>query len=361
MRISKRATTVTLALTTTAVVVTAAVVHSSGAGGAADAEIAAGGGGYCVDMPDAIGLYPGNPVTQMGFRVGKVDSVQQRGDHVRVDFELDAGRRYPADVRVVTRSKSLLADRSLELVGNYTTGPALRPTECVPMSRSYTPKSISEIAGSAADFIDALSTAGDGSVQGAIGGVHTALDGTGAAMSAMLSHAAAAAAGPDQVTADIGASIMNMAPLTENALREWDRIGSILDRMPQVAAEGTELFRFVARFDRGIGWLVAVIYDIQRKYGAELWPIMHGPVADVIRLAATRAPDLAHLYGTIPSVVTAVNYQEQSTGGLSVPFRPPSVPVDPVLCGLLGPHCENNEFAPGTVNLLSLVAWKAAT
>ncbi|MFI9411384.1 MlaD family protein [Nocardia gamkensis] len=355
MRVSKKSIAVTLAVAATTVIATATIVRHSGTADAEGAEPADGGEGYCVDMPDAIGLYPGNPVTQMGFRVGAVSAVQQRGDHVRIEFELDGGRRYPADVQVVTRSKSLLADRSLELVGNYTAGPSLRPGDCVPRERAHTPKSISEIAGSAADFIDALSAAGDDSVQGSIAGLNTALDGTSAAMNSMLSHAAAAASSPDQVTADIGAAIMNMAPLTQDALRDWDRISSILDRMPQIAAQGTELFGYVARFDRGIGWLVAVIYDIQRRYGDQLWPLMHGPVADVISLAATRAPDLAQLYGSIPAVVTAVNYQQQSGGGISLPYRPPSVPIDPAVCDLLGPHCVQNEFAPGTVNLLSLI------
>ncbi|WP_067862510.1 MlaD family protein [Nocardia shimofusensis] len=355
MPISKKSAVVTLALAATALIATAAVVRQVGPADAAGAEPAGGGEGFCVDMPDAIGLYPGNPVTQMGFRVGTVSAVRQRGDHVRVEFALDEGRRYPADVQVVTRSKSLLADRSMELVGNYTAGPSLRPGSCVPRERAHTPKSISEITGSAADFIDALSAAGDGSVQGSIAGLNTALDGTGAAMHAMLTHAAAAANSPDQVTADLGSAIMNMAPLTADALRDWDRIDSILDRMPEIAAQGTELFDYVARFDRGIGWLVAVIYDIQRRYGDQLWPLMHGPVADVIALAATRAPDLAQLYGTIPAVATAMSYQQQTGGGISVPYQPPSVPVDPAVCDLLGPQCVQNEFAPGTVNLLSLI------
>jgi ABC-type transporter Mla subunit MlaD len=79
--------------------------------------------GYCADMPDSVGLYPGNPVTQMGYQVGLVKQVRPAGDHVEVTFSLDSGRRYPADVKAVTRSKSLLADRSLELVGNYDSGP----------------------------------------------------------------------------------------------------------------------------------------------------------------------------------------------------------------------------------------------
>lgn len=110
----------------------------------------------CAEMPDGIGLYPGNPVTQMGFPVGKVESVVSRGDHVEVVFTTEGGRVFPpADVQAVTRSKSILADRSLELVGNYESGgPTLEPESCIPLRNSHTPKTISEVVGSAADFIE---------------------------------------------------------------------------------------------------------------------------------------------------------------------------------------------------------------
>jgi ABC-type transporter Mla subunit MlaD len=245
---------------------------------------------------------------------------------VRITFELDGGRSFPADVQAVTRSKSLLADRSLELVGNYAGGPTLAPGTCVKLDRTHTPKSISEITGSASDFIDALSVTDEDTVESAISGLDKALDGTGTNANSMMRQAAAAARNPEQVTADIGSSIMNMAPLTEDALAHWGEITSILNQMPSVARLGTTLFGDVARFDRGVGWLVATIYDIQRNYGDDLWPLMQGPVADVIHLAATRAPDLQQLYATVPSIASAMKQQEAS-GGLAVPYQAPTVSV----------------------------------
>ncbi len=32
--------------------------------------------GYCADLPDVIGLYVGNPITQMGHQIGEVTSVR---------------------------------------------------------------------------------------------------------------------------------------------------------------------------------------------------------------------------------------------------------------------------------------------
>jgi phospholipid/cholesterol/gamma-HCH transport system substrate-binding protein len=319
-----------------------------------------GGDGFCAEMTDAIGLYVGNPVTQMGMPVGEVTGVRSAGDHVQVTFDLRSGRDYPADVQAVTRSKSLLADRTLELVGNYSGGPTLRSGECIAGSRTHTPKSISEITGSASDFIENLTKSGTDDVGGTINGLDKALAGTAPDAENMFRHAAAASKNPDQFIADIGASIANMAPLTDNALRQWPQIMSILNQMPDVASLGTELFASVSKFDRGVGWTVATIYDIQRNYGSILWPLMHGPVTDLITLAAARAPDLQKLYGMVPSIATALRQQENAAGGLSVPYKAPGVSVSAAQCRALGAACSA-EGRTGSVNLLNLILQKAAT
>ncbi|WP_245718144.1 MlaD family protein [Nocardia miyunensis] len=308
-----------------------AIAASSAVGYAAstDGGGSGGGSGFCADMPDAIGLYPGNPVTQMGYKVGKVDSVHPAGDHVRVTFTLDAGRAYPADVKAVTRSKSLLADRSLELVGNYTSGPKLAAGQCVPTSRSFAPKSISQIAGSAADFIDAMSPNDHKkSFQEAVDGFDKAMHGNGELADEMMQHAAQAMQSPNQFVADIGSIIHNMAPMSDEALRKWSTIQSILDQAPAISADGADLWPGTEKLAYGIGFTVATLYMIQRDYGSDLWPLMDGPVTDAIHLAATHSKDLAGLVDSIPSVASVLRQQSQSPGGLAVAYRPPTVQVN---------------------------------
>ncbi len=281
---------------------------------------------FCAEMPDSLGLYPGNPVTQMGYRVGRVDNVEPAGDRVIVSFSLDPGREYRADVQVVTRSKSLLADRSLELVGNYDSGPHLEPGECIPMNRSFTPKSISEIVGSAADFVDAMTPAeGDKSLAHAIGSLDTELQGQGENARAMLEHASAAAESPDQLVSDIGSSVLNMAPLTEEALHNWSTVSSLLNEVPDVVAEGIDLWPGVTKLVDGTGYLIAVLYSIQDHYGDLLWPTMHGPVSDAIHLAATRSKDLASLLDSLPSVTTVLQQQFGRPGGPTMNYQPMTV------------------------------------
>ncbi|MVU80776.1 MCE family protein [Nocardia sp. ET3-3] len=284
--------------------------------------------GYCADMPDAIGVYPGNPVTQMGYRVGSVSKVRPAGDHVEVTFSLDSGRRYPADVKAVTRSKSLLADRTVELVGNYESGPELKPGGCIPVAHSFTPKSISQIAGSAADFIDAMAPEkGSQSLQQAISGFDNALRGQGENASAMMRHAASAATSPDQLISDIGSSILDMAPLTDEALQRWSTISSILDQLPDVVAAGVNLWPGTIKLLDGVATLIAVLYNVQRNYGDMLWPLMQGGVADVIHLAATRSKDLASLLDSIPPVAAMLRQQSAGPDGPTLTYQPPTVDV----------------------------------
>lgn len=298
--------------------------------------------GFCADMPDAVGLYEGNAITQMGYQVGQVDQIQPKGDHVEVTFSLDAGRQYPADVKAVTRSKSLLADRSVELVGNYQTGPQLTAGKCISLDDAYTPKSISEIAGSAADFIDALAPAdGEDSLQTAVAGFDDALRGNDDSARALMLHASQAMSSPDQLVADIDSIVMNGAPLTEETLQRWATIRSILAQLPTVVTSGTELTPAVAQVATGIGWLGATLYDIQTNYGDDIWPFMNGQVANVIHLAASRSKDIQSLLSTVPSVAGLLRQQSASEDGLTMAYQPPTVEISPAaapqLCELVSP------------------------
>ncbi|MGW0021466.1 MlaD family protein [Rhodococcus sp. NPDC003382] len=281
---------------------------------------------YCAEMPDAVGLYPGNPVTQMGFPIGKVDSVEQRATHVEVRFTVDNGRVFPADVKAVTRSKSILADRSLELVGNYESGPQLAPETCIDRDNGYTPKTISEVVGSAADFIEALAPeAGDETIEAAISGLNEALRGQGENTRQMMIHAANAMENPDGFLADIGSSISNMAPLTEDALVHWPNLKGLFDTLPRVAEGSLGLWPGAVDVCVGLASVVALLYDIQTTYGEEIWPFVHGRAVEAIKRAAQQSGSIGDLVSTIPSMSNAVSSQTRAAGALSVEYMPPQI------------------------------------
>ncbi|MGX6511024.1 MlaD family protein [Rhodococcus sp. SJ-2] len=297
-------------------------------------------GTFCAEMPDGVGLYPGNPVTQMGFPVGKVESVTNKGTHVEVVFATDGGRAFPADVKAVTRSKSILADRSLELVGNYESGPTLQPASCIPLSNSHTPKTISEVVGSAADFIEALAPeVGGDTVAMAVSGLNESLRGQGENARTMMQHASNAMESPDRFVADIGASIENMAPLTDEALVQWAAIKRIVEVMPDIVDAGIDLWPGTIDVCVGIGWVVALLDDIQNNYGDEIWPFVHGQATDAIALAAGRAGDIGGLVSSVPDLSAAVDQQTTKAGALTAEFTAPQVTLSDAdaerLCALL--------------------------
>jgi phospholipid/cholesterol/gamma-HCH transport system substrate-binding protein len=311
----------------TAMTVSMLCATGGGAVAHADAPTQPGKGAtYCAEMPDSVGLYTGNPVTQMGFEVGIVDSIVERGDRVEVAFTIGVDRAFPADVQAVTRSKSILADRSLELVGNLTSGPALEPGTCIPLQRSHTPRTISEIVGSAADFLGELSPEGsEATVAGAVAGLAEALRGEGDNARDLVENAAAAMEDPDRMVADLGTAVAAMAPLTEQTLADWGAITSLATQLPDIATAGIDLFPGTIDVCVGIGWLVATLYDVQTRYGGEIWPFVHGPVTQAISLAAGRAGDLSGLVGAVPSLAAVLEQQSKQSGGLTVRFTPPSV------------------------------------
>ncbi|WP_189594941.1 MlaD family protein [Nocardia cerradoensis] len=277
-------------------------------------------------MADAVGLYVGNPVTQMGYKVGRVEEVRPEGDHVRVRFSLESGRNYPAGVKAVTRSKTILADRTLELVGNYESGPELRPGRCISLQDTATPKSMSEITGSASDFIDHVAPAdGTQPVEKAVDGLARSLAGNGEPARQLMEHAAQALSSPDRMVSDIGTILQSSAPLTTDALARWSNIHHVLDMMPTTLTSITYgLWPGVNDMINGLGPLIAAIYEIQTQYGSDIWPAAD-QLAQVIHVAATKAPDIQHFLEVVPPIAAFLTRTAAGEGAIQ--YRPPTVTV----------------------------------
>lgn len=223
-----------------AAVIAGVVAASSSCGSAAHSDAS-----YCALMPDTIGLYVGNPVTQMGYPIGKVTAIQPGAQSSRVSFSITESRNLPGDVKAVIRSPSILADRSMELVGNYSAGPKLSPGACISLDHSASPKSLSEVIGSADTFLNAVNKTGSLNVADTIRGVDQLAHNNGAGAGRLLTTSSALLDSPDQQISDIGSIIQNVATLTttlteiREPLKEivQDGTGTISD--VSVALDGT--------------------------------------------------------------------------------------------------------------------------
>jgi len=297
----------------------------------------AAGHAYCAVMADGIGLYPGNPVTQMGFRIGTVDTVESGNHDVRVVFTLTKQRRIPADVKAVTRSMSILADRSLELVGNYSGGPELTAGQCIPLERTATPKSLSEMVGSIATFAGTMSPDGSTNVADAVRGLERLLNGQGAGIHEFLVRLSAVSNSPDQAISDTGSIVANLARLTTELTTIRGTLKQVLLDAEATTPDLVVVTDGVKRMTQTLPLMITILADLERELGEQTQRVLD-TVSVPLRKASPHATALSDLLTPIPGWITTVSdrFNEQ---GLQLKWRPPMFRIRTqdglLLCGIM--------------------------
>lgn len=343
-----------------AVVVTAAGVAASGASCAArsgeqNAE-------YCAIMSDSVGLYTGNPVTQMGYSIGKVKAITPGTKDVRVDFTVTERRPLPRDVKAIIRSTSILADRSLEVVGNYDSGPKLRAGECIPLSRTATPKSLSEVIGSNTTFINTVNPHGSTNIGDIVRELDQAVRNNGVGANRLLTTSSRVLDSPDQAISDISSIITNLGQLS-SLLRELRGPikQSFLDAdkdNPDVegALAGTVLVV------RSVVPLISAAADLETNLGDELQFTLD-TVGLALRKLSAHAPRIANLLNVgAPWINTLANYFNPRAARNVLRYRPPlyriHTPDGVALCNIMNASmpgsCANVQGQPYAVDVALL-------
>jgi phospholipid/cholesterol/gamma-HCH transport system substrate-binding protein len=300
---------------------------------------------YCATMPDGVGLYVGNPVTQMGYKIGEVTAITPAISDVRVDFKVITGRPLPADVRAVTRSPSVLADRVLELVGNYKSGRQLSDGVCIPLTRSSTPQSLSQIIGSTTNFLNAINPNGSTNIGGVVAGLDQALRNNGPGINNLLTTSSAVLDAPDQGISDIRSIITNLVELT-STLREVS--GPLKDTLLATYATTADISNATYGADMvsgNINPLVTLVSDLEVNLGDEFQTV-YNDLEYALRKMSAHATLFASLLKSGPVIVNKLeNWVNRKQ--FNIRYRPPlyriATPVDGlVTCGAL------NAASPGS-------------
>lgn len=315
-------------------------------------------GEFCAMMTDSVGLYEGNPVTQMGLPVGQVRRIESHGEAVKVLFTLDETWPMPADVRAVTRSPSILADRVLELVGNYSEGPKLAPNECIPLSRTSTPLSIASVIGSAADFVDGINPDGSTSVADALRGIDEAMSGQGGRTNELLIRASRLLDSPDQAISQMGDITRNIAQLTSMIRDNREPLKQIITDLPEISPKLVTTIHGAMQFLAPFTEIFAIATDIELNLGPVLQNALDG-TAEVLRIASPHYKGIANVLNPLPRFISGINGEPAgaSSGGLAkrlnnhffsvLTWRPPLFRIPSHIPGLLA--CGSmNASAPGT-------------
>jgi virulence factor Mce-like protein len=316
---------------------------------------------YCAILPDSVGLYADNPVTQMGYRIGKIKTITPGALDVRVDFTVTERRLFPHDVRAIIRSTSILADRSLELVGNYESGPRLRAGECIPLQRASTPMSLSEVIGSATNFINTVNPNGSTNIGDIVRGLDQAIHNNGVGVNALLTTSSAVLDSPDRAINDIGSIITNLGQLT-SVLKDLraplkEILHDAVQTMPYIdeASEGGR------RIVEGVVWVTPLVEDLEVNLGQEIQFTLDA-TGVALRKLSEHAPRTANLLNPIPWWINTAANHFNSRPISTLRYRPPlyriHTPDGVALCNIMNSSmagsCANVQGQPFAVDVALL-------
>ncbi|MEU5719393.1 MCE family protein [Streptomyces sp. NPDC020403] len=133
----------------------------------------------------ATGVYAGSDLRILGVRVGTVESVEPRGEEVRVTLRLEEGVDVPADAHAVVVAPSLVADRYVQLAPAYTGGARLEEGAVLPAAGNATPIEVDQLYESITELSTALGPDGanaDGALAELLGTGAKNLKGNGEAI-----------------------------------------------------------------------------------------------------------------------------------------------------------------------------------
>jgi phospholipid/cholesterol/gamma-HCH transport system substrate-binding protein len=324
---------------------------------------------YCATMPDSVGLYVGNPVTHLGYPIGEVASITPSATSVRVDFKIAGGQTIPADAKAVTRSTSILADRALELVGDYEKDDHLSPGSCIPLSRSLTPKTLSEVIGASTTFLNTINPAGSNNVGDLVKGIDEAARSQGPNINELLSTSSSVLDSPDQAIGDMASIARNLRQLTGtlNDLNPTtkhvfdDLAGSVGPEVRDTLLSADDSFE-------GIVNVVAAAQGIEKELGPQVQQLLDA-VSVVIRKASPRAPFYASLLNVTPRVINGL-INLSNNHDFTLHYRPPTyrlrAPEGVAACNIMNASmpgsCANVKGTPYAVDvaLLQYVLTQAA-
>jgi virulence factor Mce-like protein len=322
---------------------------------------------YCAILPDSIGLYVENPVTQMGLEVGTVTRISPSATSVQVDFSLIDGRPMPEDAKAVLRSTSILADRALELVGNYADGPKLQPGQCVPLSRSVTPKSLSEVIGSATTFVNGINPKTSSNIEDVINQLEQAASHNGGGVNRILTTSSRLLDNPDAPIADLGSIVDNLGTLTGALVEMRDPLKEIINDAVVTTPYLADAVRGAQDLAEPLPPIITMISDLEAHAGDEIQLTLDA-VSDALRINTPHARGLASLLDPLPWWInSAANHFNNKEFRLF--YRPPlyriRTPDGIVACNLMNfstpGSCANVGGQPYAVdvNLLQYVFMNA--
>jgi len=239
----------------------------------------------------------------------------------------------------------VLADRSLELVGNLHGGPPLKGGECIPLSQSFTPKSLSEMIGAATNFVNSINPDGSTNIGDVVKGLDRVIQGNGAGINKLLMTTSAVLDSPDQVVNDVGTATANLARLTAFIKEQRGTLKGILYDAQAIFPSVYKAVAGARNVLSSTAVLVQAVSDIEINAGDSVQFALDATSMQLRKFSA-HAPALADLLTPVPWWINTVANHYNNRPWNMLQYRPPlyriRTPDGVALCNIM------NAKAPGT-------------
>ncbi|MEE3849629.1 MlaD family protein [Gordonia sp. LSe1-13] len=284
---------------------------------------------YCALMPDSIGLYEKNHVSVLGMPIGAVTSIRPEGTAVRIDFEIDADRRLPTDVGATTVARTLMADRELTLIGNEPAmdAPTWDSQRCI--TKTATPKSISETLAAFSELSEELN--GDPRTQDlsrALAEMEKGTSGTGDDINRIILGLGRALDSPDAAIGRLGNILTDVSDLSDSVAGGWADIKKLLTRFPATMVGVNQFIigpsvETIAR----LRYVLPMFNDITTMFGGRIVHSLEAN-ANLPQLINAQVGSLREAIGMIPVFDAAFrSVTDPDTGAAALTYAAPAAPV----------------------------------
>lgn len=274
----------------------------AGAGGCSALGGAGGKRTMTVEFAKARSFYPDSKVKVMGADVGLVDTVEKRGDRIRVTFHLDDDIPLPRGVQASIVPLNLVGERNLVLHPAWKPGQPKETGDTIPLARTHVPVEVDDALSSFTNLAGALDPT---KMRKALGTTADTVDGNGRQFNATLEQSARLVenvAGQDQELLEVARNLQRLSGVVRG--RE-----QVLGQMIRNFGEATR----VLSSERGeLQDLVKGLVDLSEnggklvdKYKGQL-PYDLAVLTRVALILKGNAKSLAQLLDALPGVGDAL-------------------------------------------------------
>jgi phospholipid/cholesterol/gamma-HCH transport system substrate-binding protein len=287
---------------------------------AAGCAVLPGGGGQrtmTVEFTKARSFYPESRVMVMGAEVGRVDSVVNAGDRIRVTFHIEDDVPLPRGVRASIVPLNLVGERNLVLHPAWKPGQPREEADRIPLERTSVPVEVDDALASFTNLANALDPT---KVQSALGTAADTVNGTGKEFNATLEQSARLVenvAGQDQELLQVARNLQQIAGVVRGREQVLGQlITNFAEATRVLSAERGELQQLV----RGILELSEQGDKLLQKYKGNL----PGDLAVLTRTALVlkgNSKELAQLLEALPGISDAlINGYNEDAKALQIRF-----------------------------------------